>query len=112
LWASRLFGTFEVRPGTKAFEARDKADRAGRGSLFALVMALNMSVPMAWWMRRRGHGWGTRQMSAATFVPILALIPALWLGAISGEMRFGIQHAVMIPSMIVVLLRSRSEFAG
>jgi hypothetical protein len=51
-------------------------------------------------------------MSAATFVPILALIPALWLGAISGEMRFGIQHAVMIPSMIVVMLRGRSEFAG
>jgi hypothetical protein len=84
-----LFGTLGVRPGTKAFEARDKADRRARGSLFALVMALNMSVPMAWWMRRRVTVGYTAKMSAATFVPILALIPALWLGAISGETRSG-----------------------
>jgi cytochrome bd-type quinol oxidase subunit 1 len=76
-------------------------------------MAFNMSAPMAWWMRRRGHGWRyTAEMSAAMFVPVLALIPPLWLGAISGEALSGIQHAVMIPSMVAVMLRRRREFAG
>lgn len=46
------------------------------------------------------------------FVPVLAQIPPLWLGAISGETLSGIQHVVMIPSMVVVMLRRRREFAG
>lgn len=82
-------------------------------AVFALVMAFNMTAPMAWWMWRRGHGWRyTAEMSAAMFVPVLALIPPLWLGAISGETLSGIQHAAMIPSMVVVMLRRRKEFAG
>jgi hypothetical protein len=82
-------------------------------AVFALVMAFNMSAPMVWWMRRRGHGWGyTAEMCAAMFVPVLVLTPPMWLGAISGETLFGIQHAVMIPSMAVVMLRRRREFAG
>lgn len=80
---------------------------------FALVMAFNMTAPMAWWMRRRGHGFRyTAEMSAAMFVPVLVLIPPLWLGAISGETLSGIQHAVMIPGMVAVMLRRRREFAG
>lgn len=100
--------------GVVAAAGVDYADaRLRLPALFALVMAFNMSAPMAWWMRRRGHGWGyTAEMSAAMFVPVLALIPPLWLGAISGETLSGVQHAVMIPSMVVVMLRRRREFAG
>jgi hypothetical protein len=78
----------------------------------ALVMAFNMSAPMVWWMRRRGHSWSyTMEMAAAMFIPVLALTPALWLGLISGDALTGIQHAVMIPSMLVVMLRRRRELA-
>jgi hypothetical protein len=100
--------------GAIAVAGVDYADtRLRLPALFALVMAFNMSAPMAWWMRRRGHGWRyTAEMSAAMFVPVLALIPPLWLGAISGEALSGIQHAVMIPSMVAVMLRRRREFAG
>ena len=78
----------------------------------ALVMAFNMSVPMVLWMRRRGHSWSyTLEMAAAMFIPVLALTPVLWLGFISGDGLIVIQHAVMIPSMIVVMLRRRREFA-
>jgi hypothetical protein len=90
-------------------------DRADLGSpvLSALIMAFNMSAPMAWWMRRRGHSWPyTAEMAAAMFVPVLALIPLLWLGVISGDALSMIQHAVMIPSMLAVMLRRRGEFVS
>lgn len=81
-------------------------------ALLALVMAFNMSVPMAWWMRRRRHSWGyTAEMVAAMFVPVLALIPLLWLGFISGDTLSMVQHAVMLPSMALVMLRRRGEVA-
>ncbi|HEU4542302.1 MAG TPA: hypothetical protein VFR23_14325 [Jiangellaceae bacterium] len=78
----------------------------------ALVMAFNMSAPMVWWMRRRGHSWSyTLEMAAAMFIPVLALTPLVWLSLISGDGLLVIQHVVMIPSMIVVMLRRRREFA-
>jgi hypothetical protein len=67
---------------------------------------------MVWWMRRRGHSWSyTMEMAAAMFIPVLTLTPVLWLGLISGDGLSMIQHAVMIPSMLVVMLRRRREFA-
>jgi len=78
----------------------------------ALVMAFNMSAPMVWWMRRRGHSWSyTMEMAAAMFIPVLTLTPVLWLGLLSGDGLSMIQHAVMIPSMLVVMLRRRRQFA-
>ena len=78
----------------------------------ALVMAFNMSVPMVLWMRRRGHSWSyTLEMAAAMFIPVLVLTPVHWLDFISGDGLSMIQHAVMIPSMIVVMLHRRQEFA-
>jgi flagellar biosynthetic protein FliP len=99
--------------GAAAAAGVDYADvRLRLPAVAALVMALNMSAPMAWWMRRRGHGWGyTVEMSAAMFVPVLALIPALWVGAISAETLSAIQHAVMIPSMMIVMVHRRGELA-
>ncbi len=76
----------------------------------ALVMAFNMSAPMVWWMRRRGHSWSyALEMAAAMFVPLLVLAPLHWLDVITGDGLSMIQHAVMIPSMIVVMLRRRRE---
>ena len=37
--------------------------------------------------------------------------PLLGLGIISGDTLSGIQHAVMIPSMLLVMLRRRRELA-
>ena len=45
-----------------------------------LLMAIDMSVGMAAWMRLRGHGWAsTLEMCAAMFVPAL-LVPLVWSG--------------------------------
>lgn len=84
-----------------------------RPEVSALVMAFNMTLPMVWWMRHRGHSWSyITEMAAAMFIPVVALTPPLWLGFISGEALSGIQHVIMIPSMLVVMLRRRSELAG
>jgi hypothetical protein len=39
------------------------------------------------------------------------MAPVLWLGLITGDGPSGIQHAVMLPSMLVVMLRRRREIA-
>lgn len=77
-----------------------------------LLMAVNMTLPMVWWMRHRRHNWAyTMEMAVAMFIPVLALTPPFWLGLISGDAVSGIQHMAMIPSMLVVMLRRRKELA-
>ncbi len=85
---------FEARPGTAY-----------------LLMAVDMSVAMAAWMRFRGHGWaGTLEMCAAMFVP-LALLPLVRAAALSPRGFMSAAHVVMLVAMLVALLHRRSEYA-
>ncbi|MEV4833312.1 hypothetical protein AB0K05_02235 [Nonomuraea sp. NPDC049486] len=78
-----------------------------------LLMALNMSIGMAVWMRFRGHGWGsTLEMCAAMFAPAVPLFPLLWLGLIDGHGVMIAAHVAMFPAMLAVMLRRLDEFAG
>ncbi|WP_327397850.1 hypothetical protein OG418_43975 [Streptomyces phaeochromogenes] len=79
--------------------------------LASLEMAFDMSVGMAVWMRRRGHGWAsTLEMCGAMFVPALALFPLLWLDVITGDSLIALEHLVMLPLMFLVMVRRRSEY--
>jgi len=52
-----------------------------RVDVAAMVMATNMSVGMAAWMRFRGHSWrGTAEMSAAMYLPFAVLLVPYWAG--------------------------------
>jgi hypothetical protein len=75
------------------------------------LMAIDMSIGMAAWMRYRGHGWaGTLEMCAAMFVPVV-LLPVEWAG-LMGPMTFmTAAHVIMPVAMLAVLLRRRHEFA-
>ena len=76
-----------------------------------LLMAVDMSIGMAAWMRYRGHGWAsTLEMCAAMFVP-LVLVPLVWAGAMSAMTFMGVAHVVMLVAMLGVLLRRRDEHA-
>ena len=76
-----------------------------------LLMAVDMSVGMAAWMRFRGHGWaGTLEMCAAMFVP-LALVPLVWAGAMGAMTFMTVAHVVMPLAMLAALLRRRAEYA-
>jgi len=79
----------------------------------ALAMAFSMTIPMAAWMRHRGHGWrATVEMSAAMVLPAIALLAALRLDAVSGATMLSAQHALMLPSMLAAMLYRRSEYLG
>jgi hypothetical protein len=76
-----------------------------------LLMAIDMSIGMAAWMRYRGHGWsGTLEMCAAMFVP-LALMPLVWADLMGAMTFMTVAHVVMLVAMLAVLLRRRDEHA-
>jgi len=69
-----------------------------------LLMATDMALGMALWMRVRGHGWPmTLQMCAAMYVPLLMLplVAAGWMGAMTFMV---VAHVVMCLAMLAVLL--------
>lgn len=74
-----------------------------------LLMATDMSLGMAAWMRYRGHSWAsTLEMCAAMYVPLL-LLP-LVQADVMGDMTFMIvAHVVMSVGMLAVLVRHRHE---
>jgi hypothetical protein len=77
-------------------------------------MAFTMSVPMAAWMRHRGHGWApVWEMTGSMFAPSVAAIALLWAGLAgdSGTL-LAIQHVGMFPSMLAVMLLRLDEYTG
>jgi hypothetical protein len=84
-------------------------DHAG---LRATVMAANMTIGMAVWMRYRRHGWeAIAEMGAAMFVPLMVLIGPFWAGVLSGGALLGWMHALMLPAMVIAMQRRRDEYA-
>jgi hypothetical protein len=84
----------------------------GNATLMISAMALTMTVPMVAWMRFRGHSWAPcADMSAAMVLPTLAVLALLWTDLLSdvGTLLF-IEHAVMLPAMLVAMLLRRAEY--
>jgi hypothetical protein len=80
-------------------------------AVVALVMAFDMTVSMVWWMRHRGHNWARGgEMAGAMFVPTLLLIGLLQLGAVAGDSLIGLQHALMLPAMLLVMFWRLDEY--
>lgn len=76
-----------------------------------LVMATDMALGMAVWMRVRRHGWaGIAEMSAAMYVPFVVLLPFHWTGLLSGMALMTAGHVLMLPAMLVAMLRRRHEY--
>ena len=78
---------------------------------YTLVMATNMTVATAAWMRFRGHGWATiAEMAVAMYAPFLVLFPPLWLGALSVNGLMVLGHVLMLLAIAAVMLRRRHEY--
>ena len=77
------------------------------------VMSVNMTVPMVAWMRWRGHGWApTAEMAGSMIVPTLVVLVPLAAGVLTdGHALMGIQHALMFPAMLGVMLMRRREYS-
>jgi flagellar biosynthetic protein FliP len=79
--------------------------RVDQVELFALGMALAMSIPMVTWMRHRGHAWREGgEMTMAMLVPAVTLIASYRLGAVSADAVCPIACATMVPAMAVAML--------
>jgi len=73
--------------------------------LSVLVIALNLSVPMAAWMRVRGHDWRpTLEMVGATMLTGLLLIAAYWLDVVARDRLIDIQTGLACPVMFAAML--------
>ncbi|MFI7125792.1 DJ-1/PfpI family protein [Nonomuraea sp. NPDC050153] len=76
-----------------------------------LIMAADMTVGMAVWMRVRRHGWAAvGEMSLAMFAPFLVLLVPYWLGVLPGHLVMSIGHTLMFVLMAVAMLRRREEY--
>ena len=99
-----MFAGMLVLGGLRAMAGLDASFEERPGAAY-LLMAVDMSVAMAAWMRYRGHGWaGTLEMCAAMFVP-LVLVPLVWAGSMGPMAFMGVAHVVMLVAMLAVLRR-------
>jgi hypothetical protein len=75
-------------------------------------MAIIMTIPMVAWMRHHGHAWRPcNEMAASMFLPTLAAMALMWTGAIGFGTAMVLQHAIMLPAMLVAMLLRFDEYA-
>ncbi|ONI91070.1 hypothetical protein ALI22I_09800 [Saccharothrix sp. ALI-22-I] len=84
---------------------------SGNMTAQVLVMATNMSLAMALWMKIRHHGWASiAEMSVAMYLPFLVLLPFHWTGVLPGMALMAAGHVLMLPAMLAAMLRRRHEY--
>ena len=93
--------------GTSVRHVRDSAPE-----VFALVMALNMTVGMTLWMRIRRHSWAMCwEMAGAMFLPAMAALVLFWCSVIHTDAVGGVSMGAMVPAMLGVMLLRRTEYS-
>jgi hypothetical protein len=82
------------------------------GGFQVMLMGFNMTAPMAIWMSYRGHAQARNaEMAASMIVPTLAAAALAWAGALESAAALGVQHAVMIPAMLGVMLWRYEDYS-
>jgi hypothetical protein len=82
--------------------------------LALLGMATTMTVPMVAWMWFRGHGARpSAEMALSMYLPTFAAMALLAGGALASvHAAMGVQHAVMLPAMLVAMLLRPAEYTA
>ena len=89
------------------------AELLARSETYALVMATNMAIAVAVWMRFRRHGWAAiAEMAVAMYAPFVVLFPPLWLGVLSVTGLMVLGHVLMLFAIAAAMLRRRDEYTG
>ena len=79
----------------------------------ALVMSINMTVPMVLLMLRHRHGGrAISEMAASMVGPTLAAVGLHGLGAIPADQVMTVAHLSMFPAMLLVMLGRYREYAA
>lgn len=89
-------------------------DVSDRSPLLLVEMALTMTIPMVAWMRFRGHAWQRcHEMAASMLLPLFGTLALFGSGLVTSiDALLGLEHMVMFPSMLAVMLLRRDEYAG
>jgi hypothetical protein len=80
-----------------------------RALLMATAMSLGMAGLMVW---RRSPVPVIVEMCLAMYLAFVVLLPAYWLGLLSGGAVIGLGHVVMLPAMAAVMLRRREQYVA
>jgi putative intracellular protease/amidase len=76
-----------------------------------LIMAADMTIGMAVWMRIRRHSWPRiNEMSLAMVVPFLVLLVPYWFGVFPEHLVMSVGHILMFVAMALVMLWRREEY--
>ncbi|NUR93137.1 MAG: AraC family transcriptional regulator [Nonomuraea sp.] len=76
-----------------------------------LIMAADMTVGMAAWMKVRRHGWAPiGEMSLAMMLPFVILLVPYWFGVLSPMVVMSAGHAGMFVLMLAAMLIRRQEY--
>jgi hypothetical protein len=82
------------------------------GGTQVMLMGFNMTVPMVLWMRHRGHAVARNVETAMSMImPSVAAAGLAWAGVLASGAALGVQHAVMIPAMLGVMLWRYEDYA-
>jgi len=82
------------------------------GGLHISLMGLWMTVPMVAWMAYRGHTRAQNvEMAASMIIPTTLAAALTWSGAIDTAAGLAMQHVVMLPAMLGVMLWRYDEYA-
>jgi hypothetical protein len=82
-------------------------------ALRVTLMGVYMTIPMVAWMRYRGHAAARNlEMAASMMVPSLIVAAVAWVDGMEADLALGIQHAIMIPAMLGVMLWRYDEYAS
>jgi flagellar biosynthetic protein FliP len=95
-----------------AYRAAGSDLSAQPGYLRVALMGLFMTVPMVVWMAARSHAPArTVEMAASMLIPSAVAAVLVEVDAVGVMTGMGIQHAVMVPAMLAVMLWRYGEYA-
>jgi hypothetical protein len=80
--------------------------------IHVLLMGFNMTLPMVAWMQYRGHSSARNaEMAASMILPSLLAAALAWSGVLGAGGALTLQHGVMIPAMLGVMLWRYDEYS-
>ena len=95
-----------------AFGAADSSLADQSGGLRVTMMGIGMTAPMVAWMAYRRHTVARNmEMASAMIVPTMLAAGLAWASVIGAGAALAIQHAVMVPAMLAVMLWRYDEYA-
>lgn len=95
-----------------AFAAAGSSLTDQSGTFRVMLMGLSMTGPMVFWMSYRGHSASRNiEMAASMLIPSGGAAALAGAGVLGVGTALALQHAVMVPAMLAVMVWRYDEYA-